>query len=183
MELVGENEKEQFNKLIITENRIIGKTYQLSITYHIKMKLLLFVVMCIIVIGTFNSEARIMGGGRRPWRVTAAPRFKPWDSPHRYDYDEEDREFWEEQDGAMKEKYQNSRYGDRGCVGLCLYNKMHGIKDESSGDEPKKAEVKITPVSKQINNVTSKPCVGLCQYYKSLGMPYPFANEKRVFYR
>ena len=47
----------------------------------------------------------------RPWRVTAAPRFKPWDSPHRYDYDEEDREFWEEQDGAMKEKYQNSRYG------------------------------------------------------------------------
>ena len=37
--------------------------------------------------------------------------------------------------------------GDRGCVGLCLYNKMHGIKDESSGDEPKKAEVKVLNVS------------------------------------
>ena len=33
--------------------------------------------------------------------------------------------------------------GNRGCVGLCLYNKIHGIKDESSGDEPKKAEVKV----------------------------------------
>lgn len=37
--------------------------------------------------------------------------------------------------------------GNRGCVGLCLYNKMHGIKDESSGDEPKKAEVKVLNVS------------------------------------
>ena len=44
--------------------------------------------------------------------------------------------------------------GNRGCVGLCLYNKMHGIKDESSGDEPKKAEVKVIYVS--LDNIGNK---------------------------
>jgi len=147
------------------------------------MKLLLLVVICIVIFGAFNAEARIMGGGGgRRWRVTAPPRFKPWDSHHRYEETEEDREFWDEQDEAMKDKYQNDRYGNRGCVGLCLYNKINGIKDSSSVSEPKKSEVKSTPVTTPLRKVTSKPCVGLCQYYKILGVPYPFANEKRIFY-
>ena len=33
--------------------------------------------------------------------------------------------------------------GNRGCVGLCLYNKINGIKDSSSVSEPKKSEVKV----------------------------------------
>ena len=33
--------------------------------------------------------------------------------------------------------------GNRGCVGLCLYNKMNGIKDSNSASEPKKSEVKV----------------------------------------
>ena len=33
--------------------------------------------------------------------------------------------------------------GPRGCVGLCLYNKMHGIKEDISSSEPKKTEVKV----------------------------------------
>ena len=61
----------------------------------------------LIIFSTFWHTPYI---GRR-WRVTAPPRFKPWNSPHRYDNDEEDREFWEEQDEAMKDKYQNGRYG------------------------------------------------------------------------
>ena len=48
--------------------------------------------------------------GRR-WRVTSPPRFKPWDSHHRYDNDEDEQEFYDEQDEVMKQKYQNGRYG------------------------------------------------------------------------
>jgi len=147
------------------------------------MKLLILVVICVMLMEVLNTEARIMGGGGRRWRVTSPPRFKPWDSHHRYDNDEDEQEYFDEQDEVMKEKYQNGRYGNRGCVGLCLYNKMNGIKDTNSASEPKKSEVKATPLTKELKNVTSKPCVGLCQYYKSLGIPYPFANEKRVFYK
>ena len=33
--------------------------------------------------------------------------------------------------------------GERGCVGLCLYNKIHGMKDITSSFEPKKVRIKV----------------------------------------
>merc|ERR1712179_633840 len=112
LDIMNDNKNIKYSLLFLD---IIGRT----------MKLLLLVVICIVIFGAFNAEARIMGGGGgRRWRVTAPPRFKPWDSHHRYEETEEDREFWDEQDEAMKDKYQNGRYGNRGCVGLCLYNKI-----------------------------------------------------------
>jgi len=130
-------------------------------------------------IGRYNSAVknRYYGRHHEPYNSGYSyhgRKVSPWESDSTGRQDED--EFWDEHEQDMKSKYRNRVQGSRGCVGLCLYNKMHGIKEDISSSEPKKTEVKGLSRSKISDKTTQKPCVGLCQYYRSMGIPDPFAK-------
>jgi len=158
------------------------------------MKLLLLFAIYLVILPALLAEAgfasRFSKGSRlkypgrkpylrdRPWESGSYSRYKvrqPWES-----YDEKDKHHLDDQEESMKKKYRNKSYGARGCVGLCLYNKMHGKKKVTSAPALMKTDLKSSKLKGLPEKATSKPCVGLCQYYKQLGIPDPWATRKRI---
>jgi len=122
------------------------------------------------------AEASLMGRGI--YRKTHHNKVKPWDMPRKnyfYKYDlhdgAEDNDSWraeeeEEDDGGVDEN------GNKPCVGLCYLNKLQAIREGGEGaGHPMEEEVVFDPLT------TQRPCVGLCHYYRSLGVDNPY--EKR----
>jgi hypothetical protein len=117
---------------------------------------------------SIHSWGRSRSGHREnPWESGAYSRYS---GPNSWESRKEDIDYGlEEADEAMKNRYRGTNYGPRGCVGLCLYNKLHGNTDATTASDSQKEEL-------QSQEVTSKPCVGRCQYYRSLGIPDPYSN-------
>jgi len=143
-------------------------------------------------------EAKLMGKGlgigalsgqsRRPWdRINHG---RPWGkSRHPYDNAAEDPS------GTYYYSYGNTdtqSARNRPCVGACYYEKLLGlnaktkaekipnetIQDEVLYEEPAPAPLQTMPISAgPEKTVRKKPCVGICQYYRSLGLENPY--EKR----
>merc|ERR1711994_1234293 len=82
------------------------------------------------------------------------------------------------------------------CVGACYYEKLLGLQGKSKAEkipnetiqeEPlyEEASTNYEPVPEEVlpvpaaeKAVKKEPCVGICQYYRSLGLENPY--EKRA---
>jgi len=136
---------------------------------------LLAVALAFIVAQQGCTEASLMGRGI--YRKAHHNKVKPWDVPRKnyyYKYDlhdgAEDNDSWrDESDDGVDED------GNKPCVGLCYLNRLQAAEeggDEEGGAQPEvMEEIVFNPLT------TPRPCVGLCHYYKSLGMDNPY--EKR----
>jgi len=132
------------------------------------------------------------GQGRRPWEKFVHGR--PWGKGrHNYLDDSDDQSYY--QKPSMYEMYGDPQ-PRRACVGACYYEKLLGLKGKSKAEkipnetiqdevvyeEPSSnyevAPEQIIPVPAAEKPVRKEPCVGICQYYRSLGLENPY--EKRA---
>merc|ERR1711997_570350 len=135
--------------------------------------------------------------GRRPWEKFVHGR--PYGKGRHYNLeDTDDHKYYRKP--SMYEMYGDpSPRRSSACVGACYYEKLLGlnsksqaekipnetIQDEIVHEEPSSnfepAPEQVMPISASAvaeKSVKKEPCVGICQYYRSLGLENPY--EKRA---
>jgi len=158
----------------------------------------------LVLLSLLSVEASLMGKGlgigalsgqsRRPWdRITHG---RPWGkSRHPYDHAEPEEKYSYHKP-TMYEMYGDPSPRNRPCVGACYYEKLRGLKSKTDAEQipnetvqeeavyeeptpkfepPPPPQPMLVPAAGK--TIKKQPCVGICQYYRSLGLENPY--EKR----
>jgi hypothetical protein len=146
------------------------------------VSLLLSAVVLACILGEREAEASVLGGAVfRAAGNSHSNKQKPWSSPRRnyyYKYD---------MDGDDDDNYESTSNEDSGrtpCVGLCYLNKLKDLEarnraaesgQEMPDDDDLDEEVLFEPLG---TTSEDKPCVGICHYYRSLGIENPYEKKE-----
>jgi len=158
-------------------------------------------LLLIVVLGAAlsNSEAKMMAKGLGKVTGTVSCHWggclRPWDRAWVYEQSPEEREELELEEKEKKLRRNRHRVKEP-CIGVCLHKKMLARKNLLNKSLQVQPTLLATP-SSAVSNLEGKlhskanhslggtiepkkkpkphkPCIGLCQHYRSLGIPYPY---------